>query len=153
MPAQAMMLALGLLVIAYGIRGLVGNDPSDQLSRGWVGLFGIGGGMCSAMFGSGGFVYAMYLTRRLGNVESIRATQSTLIALSTLTRVVMFAIAGVYAGLDLLLLAGVLLPGMVLGLYIGHCITLRLTKAYFLKILHTLLIASGTALLWRAITS
>ena len=153
MPARVMMVALGLFVVAYGIRGLLGGVSRGQLSRKWVVLFGVGGGMCSAMFGSGGFVYAMYLSRRLSDIESIRATQSTLIALSTLTRVVMFAIAGVYAGLDLLFLAAVLLPSMALGLYIGHRITLRLTKARFLKILHMLLIASGTALLSRAVAS
>jgi uncharacterized membrane protein YfcA len=153
MPTRVMMVALGLFVVAYGVRGLVGDSASGELSRGWVTLFGIGGGMCSAMFGSGGFVYAMYLSRRLGNLESIKATQSTLIALSTLTRVIMFAIAGVYGGLDLLLLAGIMLPGMALGLYIGHRIILRMTKTHFLRILHILLIASGVVLLWRAATS
>jgi uncharacterized membrane protein YfcA len=98
-------------------------------------------------------ILTIYLSRRLGSLESIKATQSTLIALSTLTRVVMFAIAGVYSGLDLVLLAGILLPGMMLGLYVGHRIILRMTKTHFLRILHTLLIASGFALLWRAVTS
>jgi uncharacterized protein len=153
MPTRVMMTALGLFVIGYGVRGLLGDSASGELSRAWVVLFGVGGGMCSAMFGSGGFVYAMYLSRRLGNLERIKATQSTLIALSTLTRVVMFAIAGVYGGLDLLLLAGILLPGMAFGMYVGHCIILRMTKTHFLRILHTLLIASGVALLWRAVTS
>jgi uncharacterized membrane protein YfcA len=114
-------------------------------------FFGFGGGICSAMFGSGGFVYAMYLSRRLDDTESIRATQSTLIALSTLTRVVIFAIAGVYADLDLLLLAAVLLPAMAIGLAAGHLITLRLSKAQFLRILHVLLIGSGAILLWHAV--
>jgi uncharacterized protein len=153
MPTRVMMAALGLFVIAYGVRGLLGDSASGELSRAWVALFGVGGGMCSAMFGSGGFVYAMYLSRRLGDLESIKATQSTMIALSTLTRVVMFAIAGVYSGLDLLSLAGILLPGMVLGLYVGHRIILRMTKTHFLRFLHTLLIASGVALVWRAVTS
>jgi uncharacterized membrane protein YfcA len=153
MPTRVMMAALGLFVIAYGVRGLLGDGASGELSRAWVALFGVGGGICSAMFGSGGFVYAMYLSRRLGNLESIKATQGTLIALSTLTRVVMYAIAGVYSDLDLLRLAGILLPGMMLGLYIGYRITLRMTKTHFLRILHTLLIASGIALLWRAVTS
>jgi len=152
-PPQVMMIALGLFVVAYGIRGLVAANSTGQLSGKWAAPYGAVGGMCSAMFGSGGFVYAMYLTRRLGSVESIRATQSSLIALSTLTRVIIFAIAGVYAGLDLLLLAGILLPAMGLGLYLGHRITLRLAKPHFVKILHTLLIASGTALLWRALAT
>jgi uncharacterized membrane protein YfcA len=152
-PTRLMMAALGLFVIAYAARGLLGKSASGALSRHWAPLFGVGGGMCSAMFGSGGFVYAMYLSRRLGNLETIKATQSALIALSTLTRVIMFAIAGVYGDLDLILLAVILLPGMALGLYVGHRIILRMTKAHFLRVLHTLLIASGAALLCRAAMS
>ncbi len=48
------------------------------------------------MFGSGGFIYAMYLSRRLDDKDAMRATQSALIALSTFTRVVIFALAGIY---------------------------------------------------------
>jgi uncharacterized membrane protein YfcA len=83
----------------------------------------------------------------------VPSAESILIALSTLTRVSMFAIAGIYGNLDLLLLAGILLPCMGLGLYVGHRIILRMTKTHFLRILHALLIASGVALLWRAATS
>ena len=46
-----------------------------------------------------------------------------------MTRVVIFALAGVYSDFKLLLLALSLVPAMVLGMWIGERITLRLTAS------------------------
>ena len=51
--------------------------------------------MFSALFGSGGFLYAIYLAGRIEATERIRVTQSTLIGLSTLTRALLFLLAGI----------------------------------------------------------
>jgi uncharacterized membrane protein YfcA len=150
-PPKPMMLALGVFVVGYGIYGLLAPPPAGTLRAWWVGVFGTIGGIFSAMFGSGGFIYAMYLSRRLSDNDAIRATQSTLIGLSTLTRVVIFAIAGIYSDWSILLLALCLLPAMIVGIYAGHHITLRLTREQFLRVLYVVLIASGATLLLRAI--
>ena len=132
------------------MRGLLVHPPTTHLARAWVGLFGSIGGVFSAMFGSGGFIYAMYLSRRLSDKDAIRATQSTLIGLSTFTRAVIFALAGVYAAWRMLMLAVLLAPGMLLGTWAGHHITLRLSREQFLRILYVMLIGSGLTLLLRA---
>lgn len=55
--------------------------------------------MFSALFGSGGFIYAIYLAGRIDAPERIRVTQSALIGLSTLTRVALRPAVGQgYAG-------------------------------------------------------
>jgi len=149
LPAPHMMLLLGIFVAAYGAYGLFARIPPGKIGRGWVGLFGPIGGLFSAMFGSGGFLYAIYLSRRLDDKDAIRATQATLIGLSTLTRVVLFLIAGIYADLQLLVLATVSLPAVAIGLYVGHRITLALSRDAFLRLLHILLIASGGSLILR----
>ncbi|MGQ0650991.1 MAG: TSUP family transporter [Betaproteobacteria bacterium] len=102
------------------------------------------------MFGTGGFIYAMYLGRRL-EAEAMRATQSALLSLSTIIRVTIFALAGVYADPALLLLFALMLPAMVLGLFAGHRVRLRLSRAQFFRVLYALLAASGAALVWRAL--
>lgn len=89
------------------------------------------GGVFSTMFGSGGFIYAMYLSRRLPDKDAVRATQSTPIGLSTFTRVIIFAVAGIYNDWSLLTLAACLVPAMVIGIYAGHRITLRPTREQF----------------------
>ena len=110
---------------------------------------GLVGGVFSALFGSGGFIYAMYLSNRIDTKEGVRATQSSIIGLSTLTRAVLFLIAGVYADLSLLLYVALLLPAMFAGVYIGRHITLRMTREQFLMVVNVLLIASGGVLILR----
>jgi uncharacterized membrane protein YfcA len=92
----------------------------------------------------------MYLSRRLSDKDAIRATQSTLIGLSTFTRAVIFALAGVYADWRMLMLVVALAPGMLLGTWAGHHITLRLSREQFLRILHVVVIGSGLTLVMRA---
>ncbi|MDC7786884.1 sulfite exporter TauE/SafE family protein [Rhodoplanes sp. TEM] len=149
-PPRPMMLALGLFVVAYAVYALLARPPQGRLSRGWVLPFGGIGGIVSAMFGSGGFIYAIYLGRRLADKDAIRATQSALIGLSTLTRASIFALAGLYTDGRLLVLAVLLVPGMLLGTWAGHHVTLRLTRDQFLRIIYVILIASGATLVLRA---
>ena len=68
------------------------------------------------------------------------------LSLATFTRVVIFAVAGVYSDFRLLVLALCLLPAMVLGMWIGERITLRLTRMQFLRVLHLILIGAGLTL-------
>lgn len=151
-PPRPMMLALGAFVVVYAIYGLVAPPPRGPLPPAFVLPFGGIGGIASAMFGSGGFIYAMYLSRRLADKDAVRATQSALIGLSTFTRAVIFALAGVYTDGRLALLALLLVPAMLLGTWIGHRVTLRLSREQFLRVLYVVLIGSGAALVLRAVT-
>jgi uncharacterized membrane protein YfcA len=144
-----MMLLLGVFAASYGSYGLLAPPIERKIGKAWVGLFAPIGGMFSAMFGSGGFVYAIYLSLRLDDKDAIRATQSTLIGLSTLTRVLLFLAVGIYSDPQQLLLALVSAPAMVIGLYAGHRVTLRMSCEQFLRILHLLLIGTGMALVVR----
>lgn len=146
---QALLLALGLFAIGYALYALSGFKPAARLSPRAAVPFGLVGGVFSALFGSGGFLYAIYLGGRLDSTERMRVTQSTLIGLSTLTRVVLFALAGVYAQRETLALAVVLVPAMLLGTAIGRRITLSLPRAQFLRIVNSVVLGSGLALLWR----
>jgi uncharacterized membrane protein YfcA len=150
-PPKPMMLALGIFVVGYALYALFAPVAHVGLKQAFVVPFGLIGGIFSAMFGSGGFIYAMYLSRRLDDKDAMRATQSALIALSTFTRVVIFALAGVYADLKLLMLALALVPAMLIGLYLGHHITLRMTREQFLRVLNFVLIATGSTLILRAL--
>ena len=109
--------------------------------------FGLVGGIFSALFGSGGFIYAIYLSGRIEKKEAFRMTQTTLIGMSTLTRVVIFTFAGVYLDIDLLLLALVLLPGMLVGITLGRHFTLKMSREQFMKLINVILLASGTVLM------
>lgn len=111
--------------------------------------FGLVGGFFSALFGSGGFIYAIDLAGRIESSDRIRVTQSTLIGLATLTRALLFLLAGVYADREILILAVVLAPAMLVGTAVGRHITQRLPRAQFLRIVSAIVLCSGLALLWR----
>lgn len=141
--------ALGIFVVSYALYSLSGFKPQHHFRASAAYPFGSIGGVFSALFGSGGFVYAIYLSGRLRDKNAMRITQTTLIGLSTLTRVVLFALAGVYLDLSLLWLALFLAPGMLIGVTLGRRITMSMSREQFLKLINLIVLASGIALLAR----
>ncbi|MBN0280834.1 sulfite exporter TauE/SafE family protein, partial [Pseudomonas aeruginosa] len=77
------------------------------------------------------------------------ATQSALIGCSTFVRLGLFLLAGLYAAREPWLLAACLLPCMVLGLWIGRRVTLRLSREAFVRLVTWLVLCSGLALVGR----
>lgn len=146
---QLMLLALGIFAVAYALYSLSGIKPASRLSQRAAMPFGFVGGIFSAMFGSGGFIYAIYLSGRIEAKERIRVTQSTLIGLSTLTRAMLFLLAGVYAQTSILWLAVLLLPAMLVGTAVGRRITLRLSREQFIKVVALAVLCSGAFLIYR----
>jgi uncharacterized membrane protein YfcA len=149
-PVRTMMLLLGVFVVLYALNGLRPKAPQPPLAPGWAWWYGGAGGVLSALFGAGGWVYSMYLVRRLDDPQQIRATQTAVLTVSSTIRVLLFLVAGTYFNLALLLLVLALLPAMALGLYVGHHITLRLDRKRFLQILYAVLLITGGSLVWRA---
>jgi uncharacterized membrane protein YfcA len=147
--ADILLLALGLFVIAYSAYALSGVRPQRRFGAGAAYPFGLVGGVFSALFGSGGFLYAIYLSGRIEQKESLRITQSTLIGLSTMTRVVLFALAGIYMDYSLLVLALTLAPAMLCGVFVGRHITLRLTREQFIRVINVVVLAAGIVLVVR----
>jgi uncharacterized protein len=149
MPSGPTAAALGFFSVGYGLYGLFPHSQRRPLSRCWVVPFGLIGGVVSGLFGSGGFIYALYLSRRLSDKDAIRATQSTLIGLSTATRAAMFLVAGLYNDIHMIAMAIAGLPALFLGLYIGHRISSRLSRDQFVRILCIVLIGTGGSLVLR----
>ncbi len=150
--ADSLYLALGLFVTGYAAYSLGGSKRERHFGPRSAIPFGLVGGVFSAMFGSGGFIYAIYLSGRLPGKDAIRVTQSTLIGCSTLTRAILFLLAGVYANGQLLLCALLLAPAMLAGLAIGRHITLRLSREEFLRVINGLVLVSGLLIIghyWR----
>lgn len=150
-PPRPMMLALGVFVIGYALWSLASPSFKGTLNQLWVVPFGAIGGIFSAMFGSGGFIYAIYLSRRLEDKDAVRATVSVLIALAAFTRLVIFAFAGLYTTLELPLMALLLIPAMLIGLFAGHRITLKMSREQFIRVLSMMLIVTGATLVIRAV--
>ncbi len=150
-PVRTLMLALGVFVLLYALNGLRPKAAPRPAAPGWAWWYGSAGGVLSALFGAGGWVYSMYLVRRLQQPAQIRATQTAVLVFSSSIRVGLFVISGTYWNVPLLVFAACLVPAIALGLFIGHRITLRLDRARFLRLLHGVLLVTGASLVARAL--
>ncbi|MGE7993387.1 TSUP family transporter [Pseudomonas sp. NPDC089554] len=149
LKSDLLLLLMGLFVTAYALYSLAVKVRPARLAGAWAVPMGTLGGLFGALFGSGGFLYAIYLNARLGAKEQARATQSALISCSTVVRLSLFLFAGVYADSSLLLLAACLLPVMFAGLWVGRRLTLKLSREAFVRLVTWLVLASGLALIGR----
>ncbi|MFR0687873.1 sulfite exporter TauE/SafE family protein [Enterobacterales bacterium AE_CKDN230030158-1A_HGKHYDSX7] len=149
LKADVLLLLMGLFVSGYALYNLAVKARPARLNAWWALPAGMLGGLFGALFGSGGFLYALYLNARLPSNEQARATQSALISCSTVVRLGLFLLAGVYADGALLVLALLLLPVMALGLWVGRQLTWRLSRQAFIRLVTWLVLASGLALLAR----
>ncbi|NAS92883.1 hypothetical protein CVE24_17265 [Pseudomonas syringae pv. actinidiae] len=95
----------------------------------------------------------MYLNSRLTAREQARATQSALISCSTVVRLTLFMIAGVYSDISLLVLAACLLPAMLLGSLAGRALIKKLSHEAFVRLVTWLVLVSGLALIVRYLTA
>lgn len=154
LPLRWLMPLLGAFVVLYALRGLrpaqIDQTPPPLPPR-WAWWYGFAGGMFSALFGAGGWVYSIYLLRRIEDVQQVRATQTAVLMFSSLIRVGLFLLAGRLLDAQLLWLVLCLLPAVALGLYLGHHVGLRLNRKRFLQVLHTVLLLTGSSLLVRAL--
>ncbi|KNX79526.1 permease [Pseudomonas sp. 250J] len=153
LKSDVLLLLMGLFVTAYAVYGLAVKVRPASLSGAWAVPMGTVGGLFGALFGSGGFLYAIYLSARLEAKEQVRATQVALISCSTVVRLSLFLIAGVYADASLLQLAACLLPVMFVGTWLGRRLTLRLSREAFVRLVTWLVLASGLALIGRYLSA
>ncbi|WP_411740694.1 MULTISPECIES: sulfite exporter TauE/SafE family protein [unclassified Pseudomonas] len=148
--SDVLMLAMGCFVTLYALYMLTKPVRTSYISAAWAMPLGMGGGLFGALFGSGGFLYAIYLNGRINTKEKASSTQSTLIGISTLVRISMLTIAGAYADLALVVTAIYLLPALMLGLWAGDHISFKMSRNTFTKLINIIILASGITLMYRA---
>ena len=71
--------------------------PAAALSRAWCAPIGLAGGAFSALFGTGGVLFAIYNAGRMPDKDALRATNAAMIMLSSLLRLLLFGAAGLLA--------------------------------------------------------
>jgi uncharacterized membrane protein YfcA len=150
--AELLLGGLGVFVLAYGIFYAAGRQPALRLRRWAAAPVGVFAGTTSSMFGVGGPIYVMYLTARGSTLEQIRATMPVIFIFTTIARIIIFAVAGLFT-LNIVLTAGVLLPIMALGIWAGSRLHLSLSREHLVRFVGTLLVLSGASLFYRAMSA
>jgi uncharacterized membrane protein YfcA len=94
----------------------------------------------------------MYLTARGSTLEQIRATMPVIFIFTTIARIIIFAIAGLFTA-QVLYTVAALLPIMLLGVLLGNRLHVNLSREQLVRVIGVLLVASGVSLLWRAVST
>jgi len=111
---------------------------------------GFAGGVFSALFGTGGVLFAIYNAGRIHGAAELRATNAAMILLASLLRLALFALAGLLTQEGLLSAALALLPALVLGFWAGSRLNDRVPAAMVVRSVYALLVIAGLSLIARA---
>ena len=130
---------------------IVRRGEAVALSRGWCVPIGFVGGAFSALFGTGGVLFALYNAGRAKSKETLRANNAAMIMLSSLVRVVIFTAAGLLAQDGLLAFAALLAPALLGGLWLGNRLHATVSAAAVVKAVYALLVIAGLTLLTRSL--
>lgn len=152
-PAQPLLLALGVFVLANAAWNLAAPALRGAIGPWWALPVGSVGGVFSALFGTGGPVYAIFLARRIADVGAVRATSATLILLSASIRLVLYAGAGLYQQRGLVATALTLLPCAALGVWAGTKLHHALPPHRVRRVLFTVLAAAGLAVIGKGLSA
>lgn len=146
---EPLLVSLGVLVTAFGVRQLLGLHGDRPVSRWWALPAGVLGGGIGAVFATGGPPFVIYLTHRLPDKSVLRATLSGLFLIEGSLRLLALLLAGLFLqqGMGIYLLAGV--PLMAAGLWTGHHIHVGLSQRQMAVAIAVLLIGSGLSLVGR----
>lgn len=152
LPREAGIAGLGLLLIAYGIYSLREGDGFRRVSGLWAPVSGLAGGTMGTLFGIGAPPYAMYLSRRIEDKASMRATLSTMVLFSTGIRLTVFVFAGLILS-DRMLAFALLFPFALAGLWAGNRMHLTMSRERVLAAISLVLIATGASLVVRVVAA
>lgn len=150
LPVRETALLFGGFIAVLGVSSfLPARARSGSLPGAWAEIgHGLAGGILGGMFGSGGFLYARYLQRHLPQRERFLATQSVMIGLSTLWRVVLCLFSGLIDA-DLLIAAIALAPAVWTGFRLGRLAQARISAERWVALLNGLLVVAGVLLVHR----
>ena len=152
LPAETLLGALGVFVLIYGSMYVTGRQPAFRIGR-WAAVpIGVFAGTTSSMFGVGGPIYVMYLTARGSAPQAVRATVPVIFIFTTIARIAIFTVAGLFT-LEVLYTAAALLPVMLFGMWLGHHLHLNMTREQIVRVMGVLLVGSGGSLLVRALAT
>ncbi len=148
---QKLLAVLGIFLLLYAGYNLGRRGPPPSLSRAWGVPIGVAGGVFSALFGTGGVLFAIYNAGRITEKQALRATNAAMIMLSSLVRVLLFGAAGLLTQEGLLATALLLLPAMLAGVWLGNRLHAAVPANAVVKAVYALLVISGLTLLARSL--
>ena len=150
-PEGILLNVLGIFLLAYAAFGFARRGAPASLSRAWGVPIGFAGGIFSALFGTGGVLFAVYNAGRIHEKGALRATNAAMIMLSAVLRIGLFGVTGLLTQEGLLSSALLLAPAMLAGAWLGSRMHASVPTAAVVKAVYALLVIAGLALLARSL--
>lgn len=152
-PSEPLLIILGLFASANGARVLIKKKTNlhSPISKWWAAPFGLSGGIFTALFATGGAIYASYLAMRMRDPRMLRATMAFAILILTMMRFGFMLISELLLHIDVLVLAMSMLLPMICGLWIGSRVHSKLSSPNIQSIYGGILLFSGAMLLLREV--
>ena len=148
-PESALLVLLGAFALLQSVRNLAFSTSLAPIDRSWRVAYGTVGGVFSALFGTGGPIYIIYVARRVTSEAVRRATVAFLIFLTGIGRLLLFVIAGLVFDPRLGPYLMVCLPVCLLAVYAGSHLRKRLHVRHLNRLVWGLVGAAGLSLLIR----
>lgn len=152
LPRAVGMLLLGVFVFSYAAYSLFRHPSGRVVSPRWAWVAGFAGGITSTLFGAGGPPYAIYLSQRGLSKEQFRATLGFATMTSISLRVLAFLLTGLLLDLQVWTAAAAVVPAAFIGIAVARRLFLRISRDTLLRAVTLLLLASGTSLVFRALS-
>ena len=151
LPRAAGMFLLGAFVLCFALYSLFKRRSEKIVSPRWAWLAGLGGGITSTLFGSGGPPYVIYLSQRGLTNAQFRATLGFATMTSISLRVAAFLLTGLLLDLEVWTAAVAVVPAAFLGIAVARKIFLRISRESLMRAVTVMLLASGGSLIFRAL--
>lgn len=147
--AEALALSLGIFVLLYSTYSLL---PTREISgsRYWAAPIGCLGGLIGALFGSGGFIYVVYLKLRDLDKSRFRGSVAMTLFIDGTFRVGGYSGSGLY-NQQTLTLAVILFPVLLIALLAGHYLQLGINRQRFNRLVSVLLMLSSLLLIYKSL--
>jgi uncharacterized membrane protein YfcA len=116
-PQKPLLVLLGMFAAGNGIRVLTRSQskPIPIISRYWAIPFGVVGGVFTALYATGGAIYASYLSMRLDQATRLRATMALAILVLVFMRLIFMLFSGLILYMPLFMLGLALIPCLIAG--------------------------------------
>lgn len=146
--ANILAMSLGVFILLYSVYSLSSStEPTG--GRRWAIVAGGFGGLVGALFGTGGPFYVLYLKMRGLDKGAFRATIATIFLIDGGARMVGYASTGLYTSKVLTLII-ILLPVLLIAMYVGNHLHVKIEQKRFNQIISIMLMISGIILIIKS---
>lgn len=149
-PEAILLSVLGAFALFQSARNLLSQSKSYvPIASQWRVFYGTVGGILSALFGTGGPLYIVYIARRLSSEPARRATVAFLILIASLGRLGLFIFAGLIFDPRLGPYLMLCLPVCLGAVVSGSLLRKRLHVRHLNQLVWVIVGVAGLSLLWR----